>query len=474
VSTSDPNPEVERETAELAALQRVLKVSRGTFSLSFAVCNSVPLRNHLIEKAKASCSGIEVLSVPEGMVDVYGWALSQPTGSEPAALFIVDIDRSIRSDEKSFPILASLNASKDLWPKRFHCPVIFWLPEYAATLISIHARDFWARKSHQFHFAAEPLVSVATAQSPIQGDADWAINLDADRKQFRIAELQQRISEIGDNPSTEIMPHLALWLNELGLLLQFTGKASDALEVHERAAVLVQNLGDKESTTITLNNIGMAYEDQGEYLRALQSYEKALALARETGDRQREGHALGNLGNIRTYLGDIRRAIECYEKALPIAQETGDRRSEGAYLLNTGNAYIALGEARRGIDCALKGLGIAHELGNRTDEAGALGTLGNGYLKVGEVRRAIKFYESALAIFRELGNPIGQANSLWNLALAQADLDQWQDATRLGEEALAIREATQDPRADEVRRVLARWRKGEAPPTQTTSEHPPK
>jgi tetratricopeptide (TPR) repeat protein len=500
VSQSAPIPEVEREAAELAALQRVLKISRGTFSLSVAVCNNVPLRNHIIQKARSSCPGIEVLSVPEGVVDVYGWVLSQARSSDPPALFIVEIDRSIRSADKTYPVLASLNASKDLWPKRFSCPVIVWMPEYAATLLSIHARDFWARKSHQFHFSAEPMSAMEVSRTVFHGGMDWAVSLDADRKQFRIAELQQRLAEIGDSPGPELAPHALDWMNELGVLFWFTGKIGESVAVHERALLLAQALQNKEATAIALGNLGLAYADLGETRRAIEFHEKALVIDREIGDRRGEGNDLGNLGNAYLQLGDARRAIEFYkkcltihreigdrggeradlgnlglayaavgetrraiefyEKALVLDREIGDRGGEGADIGNLGNAYLELGDARRAIEFYEKALVLDREIGDRRGECNTLGNLGNAYLELGDARRAIELYEKRLVIARDIDDRRGEGNGLWNMALALEKLGQRPEAIRRGEEALDIMKAIEDPDAEKVRRILDEWRKG--------------
>src|SRR5579872_6366305 len=69
---SGAGAETAGQLAELEALERMLLVSRGVFSLSFAVCNSAALRDYLIQRLVASGEGIEVIRIPAGTLDIYG------------------------------------------------------------------------------------------------------------------------------------------------------------------------------------------------------------------------------------------------------------------------------------------------------------------------------------------------------------------------------------------------------------------
>lgn len=444
MTRTTPISEVDRQAAELSVIGRALAASAGTFSIGIAVCNSVPLRNHLIEKIKASTSGIEVLSIPEGLVDIYGWVVSQVADRKPAALFLTDMDRSIRSDDKVQMTLASLNASRDLWPHRFACPVVFWLPEYAATLLSTYARDFWSRKSHQFHFAAEPMALADGSLPQFSGDLDWVLNLDVDKKQFRIAELEQRIAEVGDPPVPGMILHVVSWWNELGALLLVTSRVGDSMRAFKRAMDLAEETTDKHWLGTILCNMGAAYADLGETRLAIESYEKALSIARKIGDRKGEGHALNNLGTVYKKLGETRRAIEHYEERLAIARDTADRRGEGSVLGNLGNAYASLGQTQPAIEYYDKQLAIACEIDDRRGEGIALGNLGATYARLGETRRAVEYYEKHLTIAREIGDRRGEGTALGNMGLAYAALGEIHRAIQYYQKALIVAQEAND------------------------------
>jgi tetratricopeptide (TPR) repeat protein len=436
----------------------MLVASRGTFSLSVAVCNSRPLRDFVIGKLTSSDPRIALLPVPAATVDVFGCA-AKCLRPGTSALFILGIEDSLSSAAPDSPLLASLNSSRDLWPKRFAMPVVLWMPEFAVALFSQHARDFWAWKSHQFEFVSELASVPAAMEDRYSGDLDWAANLSAEQKQFRIAELHQRIAEAGDPPPSELAGHVRTWLSELGCLALVTGDPRQSLLHFGKATCLAERTGDRSAQGAGLGNLGLAYADLGETRRAIEYYEQHLKIAREIGARSGEGSALGNLGAAYCVLGETRRAIEFQEQALAVEREIGDRRGEGQVLGNLGSAYYVLGEPRRAIEYYEQALAIAREIGDRCGEGQNLGNLGNAYNVLGETRRAIDYYEQALAIAREIGGRRGEGRDLWGMAFALKQLGLMDEAIPNAEAALAIYEAIEDPHAEMVRRALQEWRK---------------
>ena len=187
----------------------MLEAARGTFSLGVAVCNSPALARHLIDTLRAEEPGTVSLQIPGGTKDVYGWLCENAPGNEAAAIFLTGLEESAPSGDEQYPALRSLSATRERWPRTFACPVVFWVPEYVAGLISTQARDFWAWKSHEFYFVPELARPEAAVQGgAFGGDVGFAMNLPAEQKRFRIAELEQRLAEAGDAPSKALAPHV--------------------------------------------------------------------------------------------------------------------------------------------------------------------------------------------------------------------------------------------------------------------------
>lgn len=136
-----------QQTVELAILSRMLCASRGKFSITVAIHDDRRLRDTLIDELRQTHESLEVISIPRNTHDILGACRNRRFASPPTALCIVDL-------EKSFQALSSLEASREQWMYQFDCPIIFWLPEYAAAALSMYARDFWAWRSHEFNFEA--------------------------------------------------------------------------------------------------------------------------------------------------------------------------------------------------------------------------------------------------------------------------------------------------------------------------------
>jgi hypothetical protein len=60
-----------------------------------------------------------------------------------------------------------------------------------------------------------------------------------------------------------------------------------------------------------------------------------------------------------------------------------------------------------------------------------------------------------------MGDRQGTAETLWNLSMALDQLGARARAIECAEAALRIREELEDPRADRIRRQLAKWRGSE-------------
>lgn len=169
-TTLEAAPSVE---AELVVLKRMLDYSEGTSTLSIAICNAPWERDRLIAELRESHPEIDVVEIPPLLVDVYGHVMD--THPEcPKAMFVIGLEASIASAEADSHTLRSLNASRDLWPIRYPCPVVFWLPEYAMVALSKQAVDFWRFVSHKFEFIGSEFSMISrrypNAILPVEND----------------------------------------------------------------------------------------------------------------------------------------------------------------------------------------------------------------------------------------------------------------------------------------------------------------
>lgn len=402
-------------------------------AIFFARCNAPVLRDRLIEQAtqRLADRGVQVVAaaLPPNTANVRAYLrqrLDQARGNGAAvgrrvALFVADLEHSLPFDRPDAPVLTELNMGRELFHRDLPVPIVFWLPDYALTILARQAPDFWAWRSGVFDFALDPLYRQQAFQQHALRDSDWLSvdNMTAAQKQQRRRILEGLLDEFGrtDNNSggrderTELLFHLAQINQALDDLPRAIGYFRQYLDI-------VRKFNDRWAEGATLGSLGNAYADMGEARQAVEYYQQALAISREIGDRRGEGADLGNLGVVYAALGDVRRAIGTYQQALAISREVGDRRGESNRLGNLGLAYAALGDAQRAIEYHQHALAISQEIGDRRGEGNHVGNLGRVYADLADWRKAIDHCERFLAIRRETGDLRGEGEALSYLGYA--------------------------------------------------------
>jgi len=447
--------EAERQAAELAAMRRMLDVARGCFSLSVAVCNSPALRDQIVRELSQASAGIRVVVVPRGTIDVFALVVTDQADPRPAALFLTNLEASLPSDRESHPTLRSLNASRELWPRKFPCPIVFWLPEYAAALLCTEARDFWRYRSHSFEFISEQADAVTAISQRISGDLTSAGNLTREEKRFRIAELEERIADAGDPPSGALASHCGTWLSELGFLHCFIGDLERAEQMFRKALEIDEKLGRMGGVASHSGNLGLIYQLRGDVDRAEQMHRKSLEIEQKLGRMEGVAEDSGNLGVIYEIRGDLDRAEQMHRRALEIDEKLGRMEGVAEDSANLGIIYGTRGDLERAEQMFRKALEIDEKLGRIRGVAANNGNLGLIYQLRGDLDRAEQMFREALEIEEKLGRKEGVANQYGNLGTMAADRGDVDAARELWTRALGIfRQIGAAHRMEQTQRLL--------------------
>ena len=421
-----PLAETARQAAELEALRRMLTASRGTFSLSIAVCNSPALRDYLIQKLSSDDAAISVVTVPPDTSDVLDAAQGAIRDQKPSALFLVNLEKSLPSSADDHPLLAALNASRELWNQAYACPVVFWLPEYTSVLLSTRARDFWAWRSHQFEFVSESATAAAGVRDRFAGGVRIAARLDADQKRFRMAELEQRIADAGDPPPASLREHAMIWLNELANLFYVVGHLDRAEELWGKALEIDESLGDRAGAGTLYGNLGVVYQTRGDLHRAEEMLRKALEIDEKLGNLEGVARHQANLALMYRERSELEQAEDMLLKALDINEKLGRLEGMADDYGSLGLIYTERGDLDHAEQMHRKALEIDEKLGDLEGTATQYGNLGVMYQVRGDLDRAEEILRKALAIDEKLGYLKGMAIQYGNLGLvyeARGDLD---------------------------------------------------
>jgi tetratricopeptide (TPR) repeat protein len=429
----------------------------------FARCNAPVLRDRLIDQATQRLAGrgmqVVVASLPPNTANVRPYLRQQldrarcngARDGRRVALFVTDLEHSLPFDRPDAPVLTELNMGRELFHRDAPVPIVFWLPDYALTILARSAPDFWAWRSGVFDFALDPLYRQQTFQQYALRDSDWLSvdNMTVAQKHQRRRILEGLLDEYGRSGDTSgVHGERTELLFRLAQINQALHDLPRAIGYYQQYLSSVRSQGDRHAESVALGNLGIAYGSLGDARRAIEYYEQALTISRQMGERQGEGSSLGNLGSAYLNLGDPRQAIEYYEQALAISREIGDRRSEGNRLGNLGLAYADLGDTRRAIQCYEQALVISREIGDRRGEGTGLGNLGLAHADLGDARRAIEYYEQALVISREIGDQRSEGTVLGNVGKMYADLGEFWRAIEYFERALAISHEIGDRRGE--------------------------
>jgi len=410
--------QVDYQKAELAALDRLLVVSEGTFSLSIAVCNSPALRDHIIERIKTHSEGITVIKIVKEVTDIFGFVKEKTDGESQSArtsIFILDVEKAVPSDNKEPKLLRALNVTRELWKVNYSCPIVFWVPEYIATLISKHAPDLWSWVSHHFEFVSEQAGAISGKSDAYAGDIGLAGNLDLDEKQFRIAELEQRIKDAGELPKEDIAQYVNIWLNELGYIYFAIGELDKAEQMLNKALQINEKLGRLEGMATDYGNLGIIYLTKGELNKAEEMQNKALDIYEKLSRLEGIARQYGNLGVIYQTKDELDKAEQMHNKALEIAEKLGLIAGTAGQYLNLGVIYRTRGELDKAEQMINKAVELNKKLGRLEGIAIDYGNLGMIYKDRGELDRAEEIFQEGLKIDEKLGRLEGIASKYSNL-----------------------------------------------------------
>jgi tetratricopeptide (TPR) repeat protein len=184
------------------------------------------------------------------------------------------------------------------------------------------------------------------------------------------------------------------------------GRYDQASEHTERALVEYTGLGHAVGTSRCLGVLGLIRDFQGRYTDAVEDQLRGLELARSAGLPAQEGRHLSNLAI--TYL-----RLEHYEAAADVSRQAVDVLAATGDLLTTAepryHLAISCAELRRDFDEALamaeESLAVAMDHGRQTLSALAIQAIGFIYLRMGDVNRAVDILGEALALGRRLDAP---------------------------------------------------------------------
>jgi CHAT domain-containing protein/tetratricopeptide (TPR) repeat protein len=185
-------------------------------------------------------------------------------------------------------------------------------------------------------------------------------------------------------------------LHSWGDTLTAANRFGDAGERLDRAAVLLEETGDREALARVFTSMGRLFRLHGQPERALELYRRALAIQEQTGDRNGIIQSHNAMGVAFTFMENYRRAGESYQRGLDLALETGSERIVDALRGALADNFMNREEYAR----AAEQLEAVISRGKDALLDSRYVTLAKAYHKLGRREQALAAVEEAIAIRR--------------------------------------------------------------------------
>jgi hypothetical protein len=125
-----------------STLIRALRLSQGYFSFILVNCNSLALRQQIVDRMQATCAvKPRQLFLPESATTLYRTIAAEVEGEQPPALMILGLE-SVQAIDR---LLVSTNLLCSEFSKKFSFPVVFWVTDELLRKIIRTAPDLYNR-----------------------------------------------------------------------------------------------------------------------------------------------------------------------------------------------------------------------------------------------------------------------------------------------------------------------------------------
>ncbi|HEX5081112.1 MAG TPA: CHAT domain-containing tetratricopeptide repeat protein [Blastocatellia bacterium] len=210
-----------------------------------------------------------------------------------------------------------------------------------------------------------------------------------------------------------------LALYSAGVCSRLLGANKKAIEFHERALKLMQEVNDAVGVAIVRGGgMGWSYYHLGALDRALKNFEQSLQTLEKVKDRIGAGRARYGIGLALIVRKENQQALENFQESLRLREAEGDLRGAALTRIGLGKAYFRLGrydESRAALEEALQTM---RKFGSRGGQIDALGNLGwvDVWLKKDDAKAGARFREM-LRISLDSDDRYSEANARLGLAV---------------------------------------------------------
>lgn len=223
---------------------------------------------------------------------------------------------------------------------------------------------------------------------------------------------------------------VAVRKNQLATTHMLQKRYADALQGHQQALTLFQQLNESSEVATILHQIGIAHSEVGNFAQAEQAYRQSLSIKSQQGNKSGEANSLSQLGNLYDAWNRPKQAVSFCRQAASIYKALGDLRHEGAARSNLAHTLIKLQHYDEARPELLRAIECNQACGHTATPWNTWGILHDLEQASGNLPAAREARRHALALFLAYRRDGGEDNSgLGRLSLAVKQAIQQGDTT---------------------------------------------
>lgn len=238
--------------------------------------------------------------------------------------------------------------------------------------------------------------------------------------------------------------------------LNIRGFWDEATRRGEQALECARNLSDESEIARFSHNLAISCQARGELDEARRLYNESLEIKKKLGNQDGIASGLHQLASLAQDQGELDEARRLYNESLEIDKKLGNQGGIAYTWHNLAAIAHDQGELDEAMRLQNESLEMKKRLGNQEGIASGLHQLARLAQVQGELEEARRLYNESLEINKRLGNQGVIAITMWALGILAEDEANNAEAARLYEEALAIFERLKSPKAEIIRKNLAR------------------
>lgn len=207
----------------------------------------------------------------------------------------------------------------------------------------------------------------------------------------------------------------AIATNNIALIKYNKGDYRGAIESHEAATAIFEELGLQKNSINSTANTGVVFLALADYPAAMQYFMKALGQTTDQ-DISERGNLYTNLGLVFKNLSKFPEAESYHRKAIELYRSAGMKQSEANSIGNLGAVLQIQGKIAEAETLFFESLVLNKEIGNKRRIASDFTALGSLYLQKEKLDLAKNYLDSARANYTEVGEKLSLSTVLLQLA----------------------------------------------------------